>query len=320
MSLFITRDLAEAGKRFSQSVATLGTFDGVHLGHQAILSEVLLRAMAGNRGSVVLTFDPHPQEVVSPQNAPYLLSTLEEKQSLIAALGMDALVVLPFNRVLADMEPEVFVREFLWPRLRMSIMVLGQDSKFGHKRRGDVTLLSRLGGELGFQVVPIPPVLDGGMAISSTRIRKLLIAGEVKEAKMLLGRPYTLTGVVIQGKERGRSLGFPTANLEIIGARRQLVKEGVYAIQAKLDGIWHNGLISIGVRPTFNETVLEHEVYLFNFTRDLYGQILEVAFIFRLRDQVAFQSADELVAQMKLDEKEARGILAQCPPDPGILK
>jgi len=310
MSLFVTSDLKEAAGRFPRAVATMGTYDGVHLGHQAILSEVLLRARAGGKGSVVITFDPHPQEVVSPRDAPLLLSSPEEKQARIASLGLDSLVVLPFTRELADLEPVAFVRDFLWPGLGMDLMVLGQDSKFGKNRKGDVALLTRLGGELGFKVVPIPSVLDEGGAISSTRIRKLLIAGEVRKARMLLGRPYTLTGRVIKGKERGRSLGFPTANLEILGERRQLVKEGVYAVQAKLDDKWLNGLISIGVRPTFHETDLEHEVYLFDFARDLYSEVLEVAFLERLRDQKAFQDTAALVAQMKADEQVARQILS----------
>ena len=309
MSLFVTSDLNAAGKKFPRAVATMGTFDGVHLGHQAILSEVLLRAKAGGKGGIVVTFSPHPQEVVSPQNAPRLLTSPDEKTARIEGLGLDALVFLPFDRKMADLAPEAFIREYLWPRLGMSIMVLGQDSKFGKERKGDVALLTRLGGELGFKVVSIPPVLDGGRAISSTRIRHLLSAGEVGEAAKLLGRPYTLTGKVGKGDERGRSLGYPTANLAILGERRQMVKEGVYAIKVDYKGQWHNGLMNIGVRPTFNETALEHEVHLFDFSGDLYGEVLEVAFIERLRDEKAFPDVPSLVAQIRLDEDQARKIL-----------
>ncbi len=310
MSLFVTSDLKAAGKRFPGAVATMGTFDGVHLGHQAILSEVLLRAKAGGKGGIVVTFSPHPQEVVSPQNAPRLLTSPDEKTARIEGLGLDALVFLPFDREMADLSPEAFIREYLWPRLGMSIMVLGQDSKFGYQRRGDVCLFSKLGEELGFKVVSIPPVLDGGGAISSTRIRNLLSAGEVRGAAKLLGRPYTLTGKVGKGDERGRSLGYPTANLAILGERRQMVKEGVYAIKVNYKGQWHNGLMNIGVRPTFNETALEHEVHLFDFSGDLYGEVLEVAFIERLRDEKAFPDAAALAAQIKADEQAARRILS----------
>jgi riboflavin kinase/FMN adenylyltransferase len=310
MSLFVTSDLKAAGKRFPGAVATLGTFDGVHLGHQAILSEVLLRAKSGGKGGIVLTFSPHPQEVVSPQNAPRLLTSPDEKTARIGELGLDALVFLPFDREMADLSPEAFIREYLWPRLGMSIMVLGQHSKFGKERKGDVALLSRLGGELGFKVVSIPAVLGGGGAISSTRIRQLLSAGKVGEAAKLLGRPYTLTGKVGQGDERGRGLGYPTANLAILGERRQMVKEGVYVIKVNYKGQWHNGLMNIGVRPTFNETSLEHEAHLFDFSGELYGEVLEVAFIERLRDEKAFSDAAVLAAQIKADEQAARRILS----------
>jgi riboflavin kinase/FMN adenylyltransferase len=309
MSLFVTPDLKDAGKRFPGAVATLGTFDGVHLGHQAILSEVLLRAKAGGKGGIVLTFSPHPQEVVSPQNAPLLLTSPDEKTARIGELGLDALVFLPFDQEMADLSPEAFIREYLWPRLGMNIMVLGQDSKFGKGRKGDVALLTRLGGELGFKIVSISPVLDGGRAISSTRIRQLLSAGKVREAAKLLGRPYTLTGKVGQGGGRGRSLGYPTANLAILGERRQMVKEGVYAIKVNYKSQWHNGLMNIGVRPTFNETALEHEVHLFDFSGELYGEVLEVAFIDRLRDEKAFPDVPSLLAQIRLDEGQARKIL-----------
>lgn len=309
MSLFVTSDLNVAGKEFPRAVATMGTFDGVHLGHQAILSEVLLRAKAGGKGGIVVTFSPHPQEVVSPQNAPRLLTSPDEKTARIEGLGLDALVFLPFDRKMADLAPEAFNREYLWPRLGMSIMVLGQDSKFGYQRRGDVCLFSKLGEELGFKVVSIPPVLDGGGAISSTRIRNLLSAGEVREAAKLLGRPYILTGKVGIGGERGRSLGYPTANLAILGERRQMVKEGVYAIKVNYKEQWHNGLMNIGVRPTFNETALEHEVHLFDFSGELYGEVLEVAFIERLRDEKAFPGVPSLLAQIRLDEDQARKIL-----------
>ncbi len=310
MSLFVTSDLKEAAGRFPRSVATMGTFDGVHLGHQAILSEVLLRAKAGGKGGIVATFSPHPQEVVSPQNAPRLLTSPDEKTARIERLGLNALVFLPFDREMADLAPEAFIREYLWPRLGMSLMVLGQDSKFGKERKGDVALLARLGEELGFKVVPIPPVSDGGGAISSTRIRHLLSAGEVLGAAKLLGRSYTLAGKVGKGGERGRGLGYPTANLAILGERRQMVKEGVYAIKVNCKGQWHNGLMNIGVRPTFNETALEHEVHLFDFSGNLYGEALEVAFIERLRDEKAFPDAAALAAQIKADEQAARRILS----------
>lgn len=297
------------------TVVTVGTFDGVHRGHAAVLAEIRRRAHASGRRSVLVTFDPHPLQVVRPESAPPLLCTPEEKLELLALSGVDFVVVLRFDRALQQLAPERFVREILLDRLAMADLVIGYDHGFGHGRRGDVALLRELGNRWGFAVDVVPPVLVDGGPVSSSRVRDALRRGAVDEAARCLGRPYSLRGPVVRGLGRGRHLGFPTANLRIDHSDKLVPAPGIYAVRAAFDGCRRDGVLHLGPRPAFADAPPSIEVHLFDFDDDLYGRSLTVEFCARLRDVQPFGSIDDLIAQMHRDAAAARAALRQpCGP------
>jgi len=290
---------------------TIGAYDGVHLGHQAVIAQV--RREAANRGcaSAVVTFDRHPATVVRPESAPRLLFDIDQKLELLAETGIDITVVVPFTAERARESPEDFVREVLVDLLHARAVVIGEDFHFGHQRRGNVEFLRSVGSREGFEVLPIELVeRDDGVVepISSTAIRRALAGGEVEVAARLLGRPFAARGIVVHGDERGRSIGFPTANVEVPGAMC-LPADGVYAgWYARPDGRLHPCAINIGRRPTFYEHA-DHsllEAHLIDFSADLYGERAEVSFEAFLRSERKFDGLDALVAQLKLDVEAAR--------------
>jgi riboflavin kinase/FMN adenylyltransferase len=286
------------------SAVALGVFDGVHLGHRAILGLAVARARDAGLTAVACTFDPHPMEVLQPDRAPLAITTLEERLGLIEGCGVDETVVLPFTPGFAAMEPEAFVQDVLLARFGAREVVVGFNHRFGRGARGDVALLRTLGTRLGFRTHVAEPLVVAGVTVSSTEIRAALQRGDLDAAGRLLGRPYTLIGAVGRGAGRGRTLGFPTANL--IPARPVLVAPGVYACMAEVAGQKERAVVNVGIRPTFGETTLAVEAYLLDFAGDLYGQTMTLTFVSRIREERRFPSIQALTEQIQADAEEAR--------------
>lgn len=307
-------------QRDPSSVVTVGTFDGVHRGHQAIVSFLCQRAAAVGGTPTVLTFDPHPRSVVRNDEVP-LLTTIEERARALEALGIDRTVVLPFTKKLAQYDPEAYVREVLWETIGMQMIAVGYDHRFGRNREGNVDLLRAMGDELGFTVEEIPPQSEDNAVISSTRIRSQIAeAGNVSQAARLLGRHYALTGTVEKGEQRGRTIGFPTANIRLADARSCVPRQGVYATRvhgATLDASYV-GMCNIGVRPTFDGTTPTIEVHLLDFSGDLYGDTLCVEFVQRLRDETKFDSVDALRAQLSEDRAHCIRVMEAASPHSSV--
>jgi riboflavin kinase / FMN adenylyltransferase len=296
-----------------RSVVTVGTFDGVHRGHQALVRDVVARAAAAGGPSVVVTFEPHPREVVTGQPVP-LLTTVGERADALAALGLDRLVVLPFTPALAATDGETFVRDLVCGRIGCGVFVAGHDHGFGRGRAGDAALLARLGDELGFTLAQAPAVvLDDGTVVSSSAVRAALEHGDVREAARLLGRTFAVSGRVGQGDRRGRTLGFPTANVAPDHPRKLLPAHGVYAVRVETPGGRSGGVANVGRRPTVEGQDVRLEAHLFGFDGDLYGQAVRVEFVERLREERRFASLDALTAQIREDAANARRLLGDVP-------
>ncbi|TYO99935.1 FMN adenylyltransferase /riboflavin kinase [Geothermobacter ehrlichii] len=303
----VVRSIDDCRMMDERTVVTIGNFDGVHLGHREIFRRVIREAKRLRALSTVVTFDPHPLKVLAPEQAPRLLNTREEKERLIRASCIDLLAILPFDRHLAAMEPEDFVRDVLVERLRVAKLIVGHDYAFGRGRKGDVNFLLQAGGRHGFEVEQMEPIMYEGQVFSSTLIRRCLGAGDVRGVVALLGRHFNLEGRVIRGANRGRKLGFPTANL--LTEKEILPRPGVYAVKVKLDDTCYDGVMNIGFNPTFGLERISLEVHLLDFEGDLYGRLLRVYFVDRLRDELVFSSAEELAARIRRDISEARRIL-----------
>jgi len=300
----IVRELDSAPPDVRPSAVALGTFDGVHLGHRAILGTALRRAREVGVEAVACTFDPHPIEVLQPDRAPRPITPLDERLALIGETGVDAVVVLAFTRALAAVEPEAFVKDVLLDRLHAREIVVGYNHRFGRGARGDARLLEDLAGRLGFRAHVVPPMTVDGVAVSSTEIRAALHRGDVRSAARGLGRPYAIAGRVTTGAGRGRTLGFPTAN--IAPDRPLLVARGVYRGGVTVDAGQHAAVVNVGVRPTFGEDTLAVEAHLLDFAGDLYGREVRLDFLDRLRDEMRFPSVEELKAQVSRDIAAAR--------------
>jgi riboflavin kinase/FMN adenylyltransferase len=298
----------------SGTAVTIGAYDGVHLGHRALLRDLSTRAEGAGLSTVVVTFDRHPAGVVRPESAPPQLTDLEQKLELLAACGIDRTLVIAFDRTRADESAEDFVKEVLVDTLGARLVVVGEDFHFGHGRKGNVALLTTLGRDYGFEVVGARLTGDGSEAVSSTRIRTLVARGDVVGAAKLLGRPHEVRGPVVRGDGRGGpELGFPTANLQL-SDDIALPADGIYAgYFTRQDGTVHPAAISVGRRPTFyapgTASVLV-EAYLLHFEGDLYGERSRVSFVRRLRDDRQFDSVDALIAQMGQDAAEAERVLS----------
>jgi len=295
------------------SVATVGTFDGIHRGHQAVLREVVRRA--GGRTSLLVTFDPHPLEVVNPSAAPRLLTLSDEKRLLAAALGSERVEVVAFTPELARLGPEEFVRGVLRARFGMEELVLGYDHAFGRGRAGDVEMVRRLAREDGFAMEVVAAVKDDGQPISSSLIRTAVAHGDLASAERGLGRPYSLRAAVERGVGRGRTIGVPTINLTSPDPRKLLPPDGVYAVRVEVGkretgtGKRYGGMMNQGPRPTFGIQARGLEIHLFDFSDELYGQVVTVEWVRRLRDTQTFPSRRALVDQIARDAIAARPIL-----------
>lgn len=298
-----------AGDR--RTTLTVGTFDGLHRGHQQVLGEIARRARSTGRASALVTFEPHPLHVIAPERAPGLLTTRAERRLLWPLFGLDAVVVLPFTAALRELSPEAFVREILVAQLRVGELVMGSDHGFGRDRRGDADMLRALGAAQGFEVTVIAPVLDAGAAISSTRIREAVSRADLAAAGRALGRPYAVLGDVVPGAGRGRALGFPTANVRVDDPRKCLPPHGVYAVRAEVDGVLHDGMAHFGPRPTFGDPAVALEVHLFEWPDEpLYGTRLRVDLVTRLRATRQFGDAQDLARQLGEDRTATRAALS----------
>jgi riboflavin kinase/FMN adenylyltransferase len=298
------------------AVVALGNFDGIHRGHQAVIGRAAAEASAAGAKLGLLTFEPHPRSVFRPSDPPFRLTPFRSKAILLCGLGVDLLFNLRFNHALAARSAEDFVREVLVDGLGVSHAVVGYDFVFGNGRRGNAALLAEMGAKLGFAVSIVAPAGQGDELYSSTRIRTLLQAGEPREAAALLGRDWQIHGHVEHGDERGRTIGFPTANLHLADYLRPTA--GVYAVRAGFDrpgadpgAAWHDGVANFGTRPTFAGTDLRLEVHLFDFAGDLYGRQLRVALVDYIRPERKFAGIDDLKAQIAKDAAQARAILSR---------
>lgn len=307
----MTREVGDAIETDGRSVVTTGTFDGVHRGHQAIVAYLVDRARRTGGVPTVVTFDPHPREVILGHTIP-LLTTLEERADALEALGVERFVVVPFSRDLSLLEPEDYVADVLVGRVGMREIVIGYDHRFGRKARGDRALLERLGAEHGFSVDVIPEQIVGDVTVSSTEVRRRLLAGDAGRAAELLGRPYRISGTVVRGDQRGRTIGYPTANVRPTDVRKLIPGAGVYAVRAETDGGPRlDGMMNVGRRPTFEaDGATTVEVHLFDWSGDLYGRPLVVDVVARLRDERRFDGVEALVAQLGADARDAAAALA----------
>ena len=285
----------------------IGVFDGVHLGHRAVLARALADAQSGSGTAVAVTFDPHPLRVLRPEQAPRLLTSTGHKIRLIRSLGISHLLVIPFDHDFAATPPEVFIHALASSARPLREICVGHEWSFGKGRAGNLALLQKLGGQLGFSEVGVPPVTIDGQIVSSTLIRGAVESGDLATAARLLGRDYTVLGTVVKGDRIGRKLGFPTANLA--AHNEQFPPNGVYAVQVQRNGETLRGVANIGVRPTVAHATGERllEVHLFDFAEDIYGQDLEVTFRKFLRPEQKFPNLEALKAQITHDVAAARG-------------
>ncbi|HET6764242.1 MAG TPA: bifunctional riboflavin kinase/FAD synthetase [Longimicrobiaceae bacterium] len=292
------------------TVVTVGTFDGVHLGHRHVLAEIARRAERTGRRSVLVTFHPHPLYVVRPPDAPPMLTTLAEKKEILAESGLEYVVFVPFTPVLQQYPARRFVEEILIGRVDMRELVIGYDHGFGRGREGGVDTLRSIGGEIGFDVDVVEAVEVEGEPVSSSRIRRLLGEGNAEAAARLLGRRYWLDGQVVTGERKGRELGFPTANVRIADPHKMLPAEGIYAAWGWVGGERLPGLLHLGPRPTFEGFAPTVELYLLDWSGDIYGEQVRIEVATRLRGIEKFASVDELVTAMKGDEAAGRAYFA----------
>ena len=303
----------DAVNRRKDSILTVGTFDGVHLGHRAIIQDLIQRAREVGGFSTLVTFDPHPREILWQQPPPKL-TTLQERKAILSSLGLDRMVVLPFTREFSELSAEDFVTQLLIGSIGMKIIVVGHDHRFGKGRTGDVDLLTSLGKQHNFDVGVIGAHRMGDTVVSSRILRSIVREkGDVALAAKLLQRPYSLTGEVIHGDSRGRELNYPTANLRPIDSNKLIPHYGIYVVSVQISGTNRGGMMSIGTRPAIRDSTGVHlEVHLFDFDGNLYGKELTVHFIERVRDEKGFDSLQELQAAMLKDEYVSRKILEQA--------
>lgn len=286
------------------TVLTLGVFDGLHLGHQMIMQKVVERAKATNAVPTVITFDPHPRAVLHPENTPPLLQTLDQRLAAFEFLGIEQAIVIRFDKEFAGQDAKEFLRDIVHERLQAKEVYLGKGFAFGKNRGGNIELLREMSKKLDFFADEVPEIRLRGQRISSSKIRELLKDGKVNLARRMLGRPYGVEGQIIRGLQRGRTIGFPTANLH--PHNRVIPRYGVYATANLIDGVWRRSITNVGIRPTFaDDKEPSIESYIFDFDGDLYGDVLRVRFLHRIRDERKFSGIEELRAQIEKDTRTA---------------
>ncbi len=300
MNKIFLNDNTKPGKPL---VATIGFFDGVHRGHQYLISQVVAEAKAAGMESAVITFDEHPRKVLHQEFQPQLLSSFEGKLLLLSKTGVDNVVVLHFDKAMASLSARDFMSKVLRDKLNVMKLIIGYDNRFGHDRAEGFDDYVRYGRELGIEVMHHQALSMGGVNVSSSYIRKLIAQGEIETADNCLGYPYTMTGTVVKGFQEGRRLGFPTANLEVAPPEQIVPATGVYAVTVRLRESMESkqAMMNIGTRPTFNGHNITLETYIFNYSGDLYGQTILVSFVHRIREEHKFDSPEALAAQLKKD-------------------
>src|SRR5882672_1237801 len=295
----ILRSIPELSRLPGPLFLAIGVFDGMHLGHQAVISTSAEHARSVNGTPVVVTFDPHPEKILRPATAPHLLTSTQHKIGLIRDLGVGHLLIIAFDKQFAATEPEDFVKQLVKHSKPLREICVGHEWSFGKNRRGNLDLLKKLGANSNFDVVGIPPVRINGAVVSSTAIRQAIEKGDFAKAVEMLGREYTILGTVTRGDNLGKKIGFPTANLS--AHSEQFPPNGVYAAEARIDGDLHRGVINLGIRPTVSSGKSERvlEIHLFDFNRDIYGRDVEVRFLTFLRPEKKFENLDALVHQIR---------------------
>lgn len=288
-------------------VLTIGKFDGVHLGHQAVLKNVLKTAKKLDLPAVVMVFEPQPEELFTPLNAPARISPLKEKYIALAAQGVQRLLCVQFSAEFASQSPEAFIKDYLHTKLGVKFLVVGDDFRFGAARKGDFDMLKRFGKSMGFDVASTQSFCMQEHRISSTAIRTALANGDFTLASAMLGRPFTMSGKVVKGEQNGRKIGFPTANIML--RRHKSPIAGVFAVKVKCDMGHFNGVANVGSRPTLNGEKIQLEAHLFDFQGDLYGQTIDVEFIAKIRAEKRFADFQELSKQIKIDAQQAKDLL-----------
>jgi riboflavin kinase/FMN adenylyltransferase len=322
MSETLADDISESGlpPTVSGTVVTVGTFDGVHRGHLDVIRRLVDRAREKGLPSLLVSFDPHPLEIVNPVAAPLLLTMSEEKLEVLAETGVNYFAIVPFTHQLASYGAEEFVDRVLCMRFRMSELLIGYDHGFGHQRAGNVAVLQALGEQRGFRVDVVEPISTGdGQHVSSTSIRRAIAGGDLVRAAEGLGRLYSVSGTVVGGNSRGRSLGFATINLSAPSPRKLLPPEGVYAVMVQTPRGRFGGMLNLGPRPTFGDTALSIEAHLFDVDADFYGMRVRIDFVAFLRETKKFADASELVRQLEKDRESALRALTPL-VNPGNLK
>src|SRR5213080_4181095 len=308
--LVVVRDDAPQAARFNGAVAAIGNFDGVHRGHRAVIDAAVARAQTFDAPAIAVTFEPHPRKVLRPSDPVFRLTDETSKLRLLAATGLNGALVLTFDASFAALTAEQFVARILVGRLSIRGATIGFDFHFGHERGGSPAFLAEQGERYGFTVETAPPLEDEGRPVSSSSIRAALAEGRVVEAAELLGYPWFASGPVISGDKRGRDLGFPTANIALDPDCG--LKHGIYAVRVGIGGLTRDGVASFGTRPTFDNGAPLLEVHIFDFSGDLYGAPLDVAFIGWIRPELKFDSVDALVKRMDDDPRPARSALARA--------
>lgn len=295
-----------------KSVVTVGSFDGLHRGHLKILETVKNVAKQNNAASFVVTFDPHPRSVLTQDSEINILTSLEEKKRILEEFGIENLMVIHFTREFSQLTSEEFIRKYVIEKMNACHMVIGHDHKFGRDRLGDENKLTEIGTLLGFGVTAVSAESLDGITISSSKIRSALIDGDLSKANLLLGRYYSICGIIVKGAQRGRTLGYPTANVQVDDPKKMIPKNGVYVVKCILGTEAFYGIMNIGYRPTFeNKHELVPEVNILNFNRDIYGEKIKVEFVKHLRDEKKFESKESLIHQIEIDKKEAEVLLNQ---------
>lgn len=294
---------------FSNTVITIGTFDGVHEGHKKIIHELVKQAKDINGTSVIITFDPHPRKIVHPEQPLQLINTTEEKIELLAKAGIDHLVIVPFTSSFSDQSAEEYIEDFLIRRFRPHTIIIGYDHRFGKNRQGDFKLLEDKSGDYGYNLVEIPKYILDEIAVSSTKIRNAILESDVETANKLLGYDFFFEGLVVHGDQLGRTLGYPTANLKYTNIDKIHLGHGVYAVYADINGIHKKGMLSIGTRPTLTHSDEKVEVNIFDWDKDIYGNVVRVFVKKFLRGQEKYSSLDELKHQLALDKDNSLAVL-----------
>ena len=281
---------------------TVGTFDGVHLGHQKIITQLVKKAKQKNCGTLLLTFDPHPRKVVQPSNAPLLLQTIEERSEILSKLGLEIIFIQPFTKAFSKLNSEEYVKDILVNQLNVEHLLVGYNHRFGKNRTANIFDLKKLGKKYKFSVSEIQAHIVNKITVSSTKIRHAISNGNIKYANSLLGHTYKLKGIVMKGRQNGKKIGFPTANVKIKEREKILPKNGVYAVKVNYNEITHLAMMNIGTNPTFNGNYISNEVHLINWDGNLYKKEIEIFFIERIRDEKKFNSIQDLSIQLQNDK------------------